>query len=83
MLEDKVPFCTKGKTRYGNIWVEFRKLGVTLLSELVELQHLLHGEGQLGAAPGAAGLARRSEDYKMKNVKTVKMIKYYHVTHIG
>ena len=61
----------------------------------VELQHLLHGEGQLGAAPGAAGLARRSEDYKMKNVTTVKiilivmiklvvkMIKYYYVTHIG
>ena len=39
----------------------------------VELQHLLHGEGQLGAAPGAAGLARRSEGYKMKNVKTVKI----------
>ena len=52
----------------------------------VELQHLLHGEGQLGAAPGAAGLARRSEDCEVKNVKTVKtilsivkMIEYYNV----
>ena len=52
-------------------------IALYLLAKLehgVELQHLLHGEGQLGAAPGAAGLARRSEDYKMKNVKTVKII---------
>ena len=48
-----------------------------LLAELehgVELQHLLHGEGQLGAAPGAAGLARRSEDCEVKNVKTIKVL---------
>ena len=48
-----------------------------LLAELehgVELQHLLHGEGQLGAAPGAAGLARRSEDHKVKNVETMKVL---------
>ena len=40
----------------------------------VELQHLLHGEGQLGAAPGAAGLTRRSEDYKVKNVEAMKVL---------
>ena len=40
----------------------------------VELQHLLHGEGQLGAAPGAAGLARRSEDHKVENVETAKVL---------
>ena len=40
----------------------------------VELQHLLHGEGQLGAAPGAAGLARRSEDCEVKKVETMKVL---------